>query len=125
MVPRLPLASWGYARYGRDVWLPGEGEPLFEGRYGQMRALFSADVGAECPYDPSDAERVDAFVENLSDALPDAGSIASVPGAASIAQGLVADLDIVRVLYGHYPSVYIEWMRALTAEDMAGLVPGA
>lgn len=125
VVPRLPLASWGYARYGRDVWLPGEGEPLFEGRYGQMRALFSADVGAECPYDPSDAERVDAFVENLSDALPDAGSIASVPGAASIAQGLVADLDIVRVLYGHYPSVYIEWMRALTAEDMAGLVPGA
>ena len=55
LVPRLPLASWGYARYGRDVWLPEYGSAAFEAGYDEMRRRFLANVGVECPYDPTDA----------------------------------------------------------------------
>ena len=113
MVPRLPLASWGYSRYGRDLWLPGYGDDGFDERHEAMRAAFEANTGVESPYVPEDRERVDRLVEDLAREIPTADDFASAGGIFSLVRDLLADVNPVQVLYGHYPSVYIAWMQSL------------
>ena len=119
LVPRLPLASWGYARYGHDLWLPGYGDETFDKNYEQMCATFEENVGAECPYEPQDRQKVDKLVEDLGRAIPTADDLSSVGGVASLLGDLVRDINPMRVLYGHYPSVYIAWMQVIDADDLA------
>ena len=118
LVPRLPLASWGYARYGHDLWLPGYGDDGFDERYDAMKAAFKKNVGVDCPYVPEDRERVDAFVEKLGEQIPTQQDLVSAGGIASLVSDLALDLDPMQVLYGHYPNVYIAWMQVIDAEDL-------
>ena len=113
MVPRLPLASWGYSRYGRDLWLPGYGDEGFDERHEATRAAFLAMTGVESPYVPEDREHVDKLVEDLGREIPTADDFASAGGTFSLVRDLLADVNPVQVLYGHYPSVYIAWMQSL------------
>lgn len=113
LVPRLPLASWGYERYGRDLWLPGYGDEGFDGRHERMRAAFRELTGVESPYVPEDRERVDQLVADLGREIPTSDDLASAGGVTSLVGGLLTDVDVARVLYGHYPSVYIAWMQSL------------
>ena len=113
LVPRLPLASWGYTRYGRDLWLPGYGDEGFDGDWEAARAAFESNTGVECPSVPEDRERVDALVERLGKEVPTVDDLATVGGAASVVRGVLADIDVMQVLCSHYPSVYIAWMQAV------------
>ena len=113
LVPRLPLASWGYERYGRDLWLPGYGDEGFDERHAVMREAFEANTGVESPYVPEDRERVDRLVADLGREVPTANDFATLGGGATVVRDLVADVNPVQVLYGHYPSVYIAWMQSL------------
>ena len=113
LVPRLPLASWGYERYGHDLWLPGHGDEGFGEKYEAMCKIFEANTGVGCPYVPEDRERVDRLVEDLAREIPTADDLASAGGVFSLAHDLLADVSPVQVLYGHYPSVYIAWMQSL------------
>ena len=113
MVPRLPLASWGYERYGHDLWLPGFGDEGFDEKYEAMCKVFDANTGVECPYVPEDREHVDKLVEDLGREIPTADDLASAGGVFSLAHDLLADVNPMQVLYGHYPSVYIAWMQSL------------
>lgn len=122
LVPRLPLATWGFSRYGHDLWLPGYGDEGFDGSYERTSAAFEEIVGNECPYVPSDRERFDAFVERLGNSVPTAGDLATVGGVISLVGEVAGDINPVQVLYGHYPSVYIAWMQAI---DGDALVEGA
>ena len=115
MVPRLPLESWGYTRYGHDLWLPGYGDEGFDEKYEAMCEAFEANTGVECPYVPEDRERVDRLVEDLAREIPTADDLASAGGVFSLAHDLLADVNPMQVLYGHYPSVYIAWMQSLDA----------
>ena len=113
LVPRLPLASWGYERYGHDLWLPGHGDEGFGEKYEAMCKIFEANTGVGCPYVPEDRERVDRLVEDLAREIPTADDLASAGGVFSLAHDLLADVNPMQVLYGHYPSVYIAWMQSL------------
>ena len=113
MVPRLPLASWGYERYGHDLWLPGYGDEGFAEKYDDMCEVFEANTGVECPYVPEDRGHVDKLVEDLGREIPTADDLASAGGVFSLAHDLLADVNPMQVLYGHYPSVYIAWMQSL------------
>ena len=113
MVPRLPLASWGYERYGHDLWLPGYGDEGFAEKHEAMCKIFEVNTGVECPYVPEDREHVDKLVEDLGRAIPAADDLASAGGIFSLAHDLLADVNPMQVLYGHYPSVYIAWMQSL------------
>lgn len=113
MVPRLPLASWGYERYGHDLWLPGYGDDGFAEKHEGMCQVFEANTGVECPYVPEDREHVDKLVEDLGREIPTADDLASAGGVFSLAHDLLADVNPMQVLYGHYPSVYIAWMQSL------------
>lgn len=118
LVPRLPLEAWGFGRYGHDLWLPGYGDEVFEERYPAMQETFEENVGVACPYVPSDRERVDAFVADLAREVPTEADIETVRGVASLVRDLLADLDPMQVLYGHYPNVYIAWMQVIDAEGL-------
>lgn len=113
LVPRLPLASWGYERYGHDLWLPGHGDEGFGEKYEAMCKIFEANTGVGCPYVPEDRERVDRLVEDLAREIPTADDLASAGGVFSLARDLLADVNPVQVLYGHYPSVYIAYMQSV------------
>lgn len=113
MVPRLPLASWGYSRYGHDLWLPGYGDEGFDEKHEAMREVFEANTGVESPYVPEDREHVDKLVEDLGREIPTADDFASAGGIFSLVRDLLADVNPMQVLYGHYPSAYIAWMQSL------------
>lgn len=91
LVPRLPLASWGYARYGRDVWLPEYGSAAFEAGYDETRRRFLANVGVECPYDPTDATVVKAVESGLADKVPTQADFLSLGGVTALARGAHAE----------------------------------
>lgn len=113
MVPRLPLSSWGYERFGHDLWFPGYGDEGFDEKHEAMCEIFEANTGVECPYVPEDREHVDKLVEDLGREIPTADDLASAGGVVSLVHDLVADVNPMQVLYGHYPSVYIAWMQSL------------
>lgn len=118
LVPRLPLESWGYRRYGRDFYLPGTGDVAFDEHYDEMRAAFEENVGAESPYVPADRARVDALVEELGRQVPTVDDLASVGGVASVMRDLLMDINVMQVLYSHYPNVYIAWMQVIDGDDL-------
>ena len=118
LVPRLPLESWEYRRYGRDFYLPGAGDAAFDEHYDEMRATFEENVGAESPYVPEDRARVDALVEELGRQVPTVDDLASVGGVASVMRDLLMDINVMQVLYSHYPNVYIAWMQVIDGDDL-------
>lgn len=118
LVPRLPLESWGYRRYGRDFYLPGAGDAAFDEHYDEMRAAFEENVGAESPYVPEDRARVDVLVEELGRQVPTVDDLASVGGVASVMRDLLMDINVMQVLYSHYPNVYIAWMQVIDGDDL-------
>ena len=118
MVPRLPLESWGYERYGHDLWLPGYGDEGFDKKYEATCEIFEANTGVECSYVPEDRERVDKLVEDLGREIPTADDLVTLGGGATVVKDLLADVNPMQVLYGHYPSVYIAWMQSLDSVTM-------
>ena len=119
MVPRLPLASWGYERYGNDLWLPGYGDDGFAEKHEGMCEIFEANTGVESPYVPEDREHVDKLVEDLGREIPTADDLASAGGVFALVRDLLADVNPMQVLYGHYPNVYIAWMQSISADELA------
>ena len=118
IVPRLPLASWGYSRYGHDLWLPGYGEAVFDEHYDDMREAFEANVGTESPYVPQDRERVDKLIEDLGREIPTVDDLATAGGLFSLVRDMLGSIDPMQVLYGHYPNVYIAWMQTIDGADL-------
>ena len=62
---------------------------------------------------------MDKLVEDLSREIPTSDDLASVGGVFSLARDLLADVNPMQVLYGHYPSVYIAWMQSLDTLPVA------
>ncbi|MBS5450819.1 MAG: lipase family protein [Coriobacteriia bacterium] len=116
LVPRFPLETWGYHRYGTDVWLPGIGDAGFAEAYAGMQVHYLHNVGAVNPSDPNDRFEVDELVEKFARDIPSVDAIVSPRSLWSIATGLFHDIDVVRVLCSHYPGTYIAWLQA-TAES--------
>lgn len=118
MVPRLPLASWGFARYGRDLWLPEEGGEGFEALHASMRERYCANVGVESPSVPGDVARVDAFERDLAAQIPTQDDFGSLGGVGALARDLLLDMNAMQVLTSHYPNTYIAWMQAVGQDDL-------
>ena len=117
LVPRLPLSAWGYERYGRDVWLPGEGDAGFEGLYESMRASYLRSMGTESGYDPSDRETVGRFVDTIASRVSSFDELVSPAGLVELA-GACMSVDLGRLLCSHYPNTYIAWLDATCAGDL-------
>lgn len=112
-MPRLPLASWGYRRYGRTIELPGAGDDGFDRAHATMCEKFTANVGVASPYDPEDRTVVDSLIDRLEGRFASPSAVATPEGAVEIVRMLATEVDVQSLLYSHYPDTYIAWMQAL------------
>ena len=118
LVPRLPLSSWGYERYGRDVWLPGEGDASFAELEGAMRESYLEAMGTECPADPGDRAAVERFCARIAARVSSFDELVSPTGLVELL-GACTEVDVARLLASHYPNTYIAWLDALRTANCA------
>lgn len=118
LVPRLPLAAWGYERYGRDLWLPEPGCNNFDEQYERFKTDFERDMGCEAKYDPVDAANVDDIEATLGADSATLEEFQTPVGIARAVLTLATKHDIVRILQGHAPNTYIAWISAIDASDL-------
>ena len=114
-VTMLLPAQWGYARHGRDVWLPTmtEDAELTQA----MSASYEASMGVACPVKNDALALSEEFVGFLTDRVGGVDDLFSVGGAMAIAQACFG-FDVGQVLTSHYPNTYIAWLDVTTAEDL-------
>lgn len=117
LVPRLPLSSWGYERYGRDVWLPGEGDASFSALEGAMGESYLESMGTESPVEPGDRAVVERFAERIGERAGSFDELVSPAGLVELV-GAVAQIDVVHLLANHYPNTYVAWLDVAGAEDL-------
>ena len=111
LVPQLPLEAWGYARYGRDVSLPEQGDAGFAELLDAMRASYAETMGTECAADPADREVVESFVRGIAQRASSFSELVSPAGIVQLAAAC-AQIDLGRLLASHYPNTYIAWLEA-------------
>ena len=116
LVPRLPLSSWGYERYGRDVWLPGEGDASFAALEGAMRESYLNSMGTECPAGPGDRAVVDRFASRIGERVSSFDELVSPAGLLELV-GACAEVDVARLLASHFPNTYVAWLDALRVTE--------
>lgn len=120
LVPQLPLASWGYARYGVDLCLPALDDEGFEDRYAAMKEAYAelTDLETGDPYDPDAVHAVQAVVDEVGAKVGSAAELATPAGVAAVAGACAQHINPARILCGHYPSVYISWMYAVDGDAL-------
>ena len=114
-VTMLLPEEWGYARHGRDVWLPAmtEDAELTQA----MDASYEASMGVECPVRNDALTLSEEFVGFLTDRVGGVSDLFSVGGALAVTQACFS-YDVAQVLTSHYPNTYIAWLDVTTAEDL-------
>lgn len=117
MIPHAPLAAWGYARYGSDLWLPEQGSVGFEALFGNVRGRFRAVDGCETGADPADAATVRQIVDKIAEAVPTIEDFSTTDGFLG-AVGAVADHDLGRIIQSHSPELYFCWLETIEASDL-------
>ena len=112
LVPQLPLESWGYERYGQDVWLPGVGDTSFSALSDAMTASYLKTMGTECPAELEDRATVEGFVSTVESSVSSFDELISPEGLVELA-GACVQIDVLHLLSNHYPNTYIAWLDAL------------
>ena len=115
IVTQLPLASWGYDRYGTTIELPHTASAGFDGFYAAAQVAYRQNTGFALGNDPGALVALHSFGSNASDHVPRAEDLASPIGVLGVAQSLVG-LDLSSALGAHYPDTYIAWMQALDSD---------
>lgn len=125
VVPQLPLASWGYVRYGRDVVLAAEGEDaeaaadvvadeggvLLMAQEPVMEEAYRAIAGCDYGHHPLGVASVTSLVRELGSIIASPANL-SDPLVVARAVFTAASVGPDRLLAGHYPSVYLSWLAA-------------
>lgn len=118
IVPRVPLAVWGFDRYGTDYYLPEPGVEGFDEEYEAVKTLYKQEMGTDAKYDPDDAAVLDKLIAQLGEENPTVESFESIGGMVDAIKDIATESDIVRVIQSHVPNVYIAWMQTI---DQAAL----
>ncbi len=121
LIPQTPLASWGYTRYGRDLWLPEEDSSAdFDALWEDVRARLRTIEGCDTSADPSDAEAVRQIVQAVGEAVPTIEDFATPSGLLSAFQAVLGSgADLGRILQSHSPELYFSWLQAIDASQLA------
>lgn len=122
IMPSLPLESWGYERYGVDMALPAANDEGFDGRYERMCAAYQTAMGQEPTFDPDQVAVIDAVVDEVGAQVASASDLFTPAGVATTLATVAAHVNPLTILEGHYPSVYIAWLRALEADEVQARV---
>lgn len=111
IVTQLPLASWGYGRYGSTIELPSLAAGTFDDSYAVVQAAYQRNTGYALNADPDALASLHAFGANASGLVPAAEDLGSPLGMVGVVQSLIG-LDVSAALNAHYPDTYIAWMQA-------------
>ncbi len=117
LITQTPLASWGYGRYGRTLWLPEQGSAGFDRLFEDVRRRFYAIDGCETGADPADAATVREITKRICEAAPTIEDFSTPGGVLGVVKA-VASHDLVRLIQSHSPELYFSWLQAI---DAAGL----
>lgn len=117
LIPQLPLSSWGYSRYGRDVVLPVDDSDAYEMNVDEMRDAYERTMGTEYPDVSGNEDAVVRFVSEIGDEFGSFDDLVSPAGVAKVIP-LIIQSDIPKLLVSHYPNTYIAWLEATNASDL-------
>lgn len=56
--------------------------------------------------------------DDLSREVPTEDDLVSVGTFATLVHDLTSGVDLMQILYGHYPGVYIAWMQTVDGGDL-------
>ena len=117
-VPRLPLAAWGYERYGRDLVLPREGDQDFSDLWSAMCAHYREDrQGIEADVSAGNAANADTFEAALAAGMPTQDDFATAGGIVSFVRVITSStVTAAQAVANHDTSTYIAWMQAISGE---------
>ncbi len=118
VVPRTPLAAWGFYRYGQELWLPEYGQDGFDEKFAQVETVFKDCVKVDDQSDPADVKDVDQIESDLAAACPTLADFQTLVGVFKAGSVFVQGHDIVRIIHSHAPDLYSSWMQAITAADL-------
>lgn len=113
LVPRLPLAAWGWRRFGVTVELPGPTDAGFDDAYAAMqqrRAAITGFYNAANPFSEEEGNPVDDVEQRLAQSVPDFPSLLSIDGVTALV-GALGSLNVGQVVASHYPDTYIAWLQ--------------
>ena len=117
LIPQIPLSSWGYSRYGKDIVLPISGSDAYDASVDKMIDAYEKTMGIEYP-DVSDNEKtVLNFVNEIGDEFDSFDELVSPIGIAKTIP-LIIQSDIPKLLVSHYPNTYIAWLEVTDASDL-------
>ena len=123
LIPQTPLSSWGYLRYGRDLWLPGGTGADVEESFAEVRRRFLDIEGRETGADPADAEDVARIVAGIGEAASSIEEFSTLKGVLASYEAVTSGHDVGRIMESHAPELYLCWLR--TVEPAKGTVPFA
>lgn len=112
IVTQLPLADWGFDRYGTTVTLPNATSTGFDSSYATMQTAYRSNTGNTLNWDEDELASLCSFGSEASDYVPSTEYLASPLGIVGIVQSLIG-LDVAAVLNAHYPDTYIAWMQSV------------
>ncbi|CAK7039805.1 MAG: hypothetical protein PEGG_01672 [Paraeggerthella hongkongensis] len=111
IVPKLPLSTWGYGRYGTTVALPSVSSDQFSTLFDRMREAFQRNTGIMPTYDKAGLASIDTFENNMDEVLTSIGSPVN-PARIVAAAGSLLGVDFGAALASHFPDTYIAWMQS-------------
>lgn len=119
VVPKVPLATWGYRCYGTEVLLPGLESPGYDDAYGAMQVRRAANSGAFCtvPYQAGDVCPAQVCADELAERIPTLEDLGSFDSAVQVVRTALGH-DLSRILVSHYPDTYIAWMQTVNEESL-------
>ncbi len=118
IVPRMPLASWGFSRYGHDLWLPEYGMNGFEEKYGQAADEFYRIVGSGAETDPTDVDEIEQIIDRLGELFPKVSDVQGPLSAVKVIWTFIDGHDFVQIVRSHVCSFYLSWMNVIDASDL-------
>lgn len=118
IVPKLPLSTWGYGRYGTTVALPSASSDQFSTLFDRMREAFQRNTGIAPAYDKAGLASISAFENNMDEVLASIGSPVN-PARIVAAAGSLLGVDFGAALASHFPDTYIAWMQSTDDKNLS------
>lgn len=117
IVPKVPLPSWGFSRYGKDIYLPSVYDNNFETYASEAQHILLHNTGFEAKDNTESLQRLTNVGDELAAHFPDFHSIFSPSKLVEAVQNFVG-IDIESLIQSHYPDSYIAWLQAVPANAL-------
>lgn len=117
IVPKVPLSTWGFSRYGKDIYLPSVYDNNFETYVSEAQHILLHNTGFEAKDNTESLQRLTNVGNELAAHFPDFHSVFSPSRLVEAVQNFVG-IDVESLIQSHYPDSYIAWLQAVPANAL-------